>query len=285
MEDSIQTRVPKWPFFLGDAVMLGLAFFIYWQGSTPLPVGDIVAGGLCVALGALLGVTPFVLEHRIALKTMELASLDGAMEKIQNLETLSAHIGSATSHWQMAHENAEKTSEVAREITDRISTELKDLKEFLQTANDNEKSTLRLETDKLRRAEADWLQTVMRMLDHVFALHLAAERSRQPQLVGQIGGFQNACRESARKVGLVPFAAAPAEKFDPKRHQVAGGDQPVEGAPIIETIATGYTFQGRQIRHALVKLVSSTRETSAPADAPSVQSRLAVETAQTSSNP
>jgi len=284
MEAGKQPRVPKWPFFLGDAIMLGLAYFIYWQGTAPLPLAEIIAGGLCVILGALLAVTPFVMDYRALLKTIEISALGGAMEKIQNLETLSAHIGSATSHWQLAHEDAEKTSAAAREISNQMATELKDFKEFLLQANDSEKVTLRLEVEKLRRSETEWLQTLMRVLDHVYALHLAAERSGQPQLASQIGSFQNACRDTARKVGLLPFVAGPAEAFDPKRHQTAGGVTPAEGTPIAETLATGYTFQGRQVRLALVKLGGTARDplASVPGNAASAKTGSPLETATNS---
>ena len=272
MDEGRHTGVPKWPFLLGDAIMLGLAYFIYWQGATPLPLAELIGGGVCVLLGAGLAIVPFVLDYRALLKSLELSTLGTAMEKIQNLETLSAHIGSATSHWQLAHEDAEKTSAAAREISDRMATELKDFKEFIQKASDTEKATLRLEVEKLRRAEHDWLQTLVRLMDHVYALHLAAERSGQPQLAGQIGSFQNACRDAVRKVGLVPFLAGPAEKFDPKRHQTAGGNPPPEGTPILETLATGYTFQSRQIRPALVRVTGAAHsESPIPASASSAQ--------------
>jgi len=260
MEAGKQPRVPRWPFFLGDAIMLGLAYFIYWQGTTPLPLAEIIAGAVCVFLGALLAVAPFLMEYRAGLKAFELGTLGTATEKIQNLTTLSAHIGSATSHWQLAQQNAEKTAAAARQISEQMATELKEFKEFLAHATDSEKATLRLEVEKLRRNETDWLQTLTRVMDHVYALHVAAERSGQPQLVNQIGSFQNACRETARKVGLVPFVASPSEKFDPKRHQTAGGTQPPEGSPIAESLATGYTYQGRQLRPALVRLVTTARD-------------------------
>ena len=278
--------MPKWPFFLGDAIMLGLAGFIYWQGAAPLPLAEIIAGGVCVVLGALLAVAPFVMDYRALLKTIEISTLGTAMEKIQNLEALSAHIGSATSHWQLAHEDAEKTSAVARQISDQMAAELRDFKEFLQKTNDSEKATLRLEAEKLRRGETDWMQTLVRVMDHIFALHLAAERSGQPQLAGQIGSFQNACRETARKVGLVPFIAGPEDKFDPKRHQTAGGITPEAGVPIAETLATGYTFQGRQLRPALVKVAGAAHEpqASATTNSATAQSGLPLETAGSVAN-
>jgi len=43
--------------------------------------------------------------------------------------------------------------------------------------NDSEKTTLRLEVEKLRRGELEWLQALVHILDHVFALHTAAMHS------------------------------------------------------------------------------------------------------------
>ena len=263
MEAGNHPRIAKWPFFLGDVLMLGLAGFIFWQRPAPLPWPEILAGSFCVFLGAVLAATPFVLEHRGMLKALAVDTLGSAIEKIQNLETLSAHIGSATSHWQLAHEDAEKTSAAAREISQGMARELQDFKEFIAQTNDSERATLRLEVEKLRRAETDWLQTLVRIMDHIHALNHAAERSGQPQVASQINSFQNACRETARKVGLVPFVAAAGDKFDSKRHQVAGGTQPPEGAVILESLAPGYTFQGRALRPALVKLPAGSPESQA----------------------
>src|SRR5262249_25442517 len=125
----------------------------------------------------------------------------------------------------------------------------------MQKANDSEKATLRLEIDKLRRMESEWLQVLVRMLDHVYALNLAAVRSGQPKLMEQLGNFQIACRDAARRVGLTPFAPNPSERFDAERHEVLDGNgQPAADSTISETIATGYTFQGRLLRPALVRL-------------------------------
>jgi len=109
----------------------------------------------------------------------------------------------------------------------------------------------------MRRAESEWLQVLMRMLDHVYALHVGALRTSQPGLIDQVGNFQNACRDVARRVGLSPFIAGDAEPFDGQRHRLAEGEaQPAPGAIISETVAAGYTFQGRLLRPALVRLAN-----------------------------
>jgi molecular chaperone GrpE (heat shock protein) len=215
---------------------------------------DIAAAGICVALGASLGVLPFFLEYRALLKRIEVSALGTAAEKIQNLEILAAQISGATNHWQSAQDQADKTAALAREISERMAAEVRDFTAFMQKINEGEKGTLRLEIEKLRRAENDWLNVLVHMLDHVYALHSAAERAGQTNLIGQLGHFQNACRDAARRVGLVPFAASHHEPFDAQRHQWADGKSPPAGAVVAEMLATGYTFQGKPLRPALVRL-------------------------------
>ncbi len=162
---------------------------------------------------------------------------------------------------------------------------MKAFTEFMQRANDSERATLRLEVEKLRRAEADWLQVLVRMLDHVYALHQGALRSGQPNLIEQLGSFQNACRDAARRVGLTPFAPNEAEPFDAQRHQlVEDGAQPPPDAVVAETIAAGYTFQGRPLRPALVRLRESPAAVAAasPEVVNDTQSHLSLEAADSS---
>jgi molecular chaperone GrpE (heat shock protein) len=80
-------------------------------------------------------------------------------------------------------------------------------------------------------------------------------RSGDAKFATPITTFQNVCRDTARRLGLTPFAAEPNEPFDAERHQVAGSKEtPPAGAVVAETIGSGYTFQGRLLRPALVRL-------------------------------
>jgi molecular chaperone GrpE (heat shock protein) len=253
-------KVPKWPFFLADAVMLGLAYFVNWQGKLPLPLDQIVTLAICVALGALLGILPYLLEYRAVIKygalikLIETSTLCSATEKIQDLEGFVAQITSANDNLQTAQAQADKTASLARDITDRMAVEVRDFTAFMQKANDGEKATLRLEVEKLRRAENDWLHVVVHMLDHIFALNRAAAHSGQEKLIAQLGQFQSACRDAARRVGLVPLLAAAGDPFDPQRHQLVEGEPPTTAGVVAELIALGFTFQGKLIRPAVVRV-------------------------------
>ncbi len=259
-QDLKALKVPKWPFFLADALMLGLAYFVNWQGTLPLPLDQIITIAICVALGALLGILPYLLEYRAVIKygalikLIETSTLCSATEKIQDLEGFVAQITSAKDDLQTAQTQADKTANLARDITERMAGEVRDFTAFMQKANDGEKATLRLEVEKLRRAEADWLHVVVHMLDHVFALNRAAVQSGQEKLTLQLGQFQNACHDVARRVGLVPLLVAPGVPFDAQRHQLVEGKAPDAAGVVAEVVALGFTFQGKLIRPVVVRL-------------------------------
>jgi molecular chaperone GrpE (heat shock protein) len=251
----MEPQLSKWAFFLSDLLLVGVAGLFFWKSNLPLGIWE---GGLivlCVGGGAFLAVLPFVLEYRMASKMAEAEALGDVIGQIKNLENVAERITVATARWQSVQEVADRVAGTSKAIAERMSAEAKAFTEFMQRANDSEKATLRLEVDKLRRSEGDWVHVIVRMLDHVYALHLGAVRSGQPNLIAQMGQFQNACRDVARRIGLTPFAANPADPFDAERHQLVDGQKaPSEDARIAETIATGYTFQGRLLRPALVRL-------------------------------
>jgi len=279
--DRTAPKLRKWPFFLADAILLGMAYLIYYQSNTPMTAWQTFFCTACVSLGALLCVSPFLLEYRAATRLNEADRLSSALLQIENLEIIGRQITNATASWQTAHEHATRSVDAAREIADAMAGEARAFGEFLKKANDTEKNHLRLEVEKLRRAENEWLQILVRILDHVYALYQAGVRSGKDNLVEQLGHFQNTCRDVARRVGLVPFVAIPGELYNSKVHQVDGSNvTPAVEARVAETVATGYSFQGQVVRPALVTLQPTgpaTAESSENAAAPSFEEAIAPE--------
>ena len=270
MSDQSPPALPKWPFYLGDLLLLLAAGLIYWQGDHAPWQGHLrflpwEAWALmtCVALGAALGVWPHLLAHRAAARFAEAQHLDHAVLQVQNIESVARQISSATANWQAVQDDATKAVQAAREIAESMATEARSFQDFLAKANETEKNHLRLEVEKLRRAEAEWLQVLTRVLDHTYAIHLAAVRSGQPRLIEQLDHFQRACREAARRVGLVPFVAPPGEPYDPKTHQLSDANGPLPPEPVVaDTLATGIRFQGQVARLPLVTLKGAREERS-----------------------
>jgi molecular chaperone GrpE (heat shock protein) len=268
MNEVSDWKIPKWPFVAFGFALLLVAAALAMRPAHAITEPEIILATASVALGAILGCLPFILEYRAVKKLIEVNAVSTVAEQLGELKKYSAQISAATDQWARVQEitkgDAEKTAAAARQIADHMAAEVREFREFQAKMNDSERAALRLEVEKFRRGEAEWLQVVTRILDNIFALHNAAVRTGQPELAEQIGQFQNACRDAARRVGVTPFAAATGEKFDAQRHRAHGVENPPAEAGIAETLAPGITFQGRLIRPALVRLQSAPPPVEAP---------------------
>ena len=255
----------KWPYYVADVVLAVLAIWIVNHYPHPLPLWPATLMVGCVVAAAVIGVWPHRMEYQTAVQFAEADGLADAVKEIRNVQTVAEQIRLATGQWQGVQEHSAKTVAAAKEVSERIAVEAQAFAEFMQKANDSEKATLRLEVEKLRRGEGQWLQVLVLLLDHVFALHQAGARSGQPNLEAQLSRFQEACRDVVRRVGLTPFEAGPDEPFDAEKHQVPEGQpQPGPEAQIAQTLAAGYTFQGQLVRRTLVALRQAQAEETSP---------------------
>ena len=224
------------------------------------PVRIIAYATSFVVIGAWCFIQPFLREYEAVVRFAESDSLTSTVKQIHNVEQVAQEITSALNYLQTAQLESQKAVGAAKEIGERMAVEANNFAQFMKSANDTEKNHLRLEVEKLRRSEGDWLQVVVRMLDHTFALQHAALRSGQRGLIEQLSQFQFALRDAGRRVGLVAYGAEPGEAFDAQKHHPADGKVPEGAATVGETTAPGYTFQGRLVRPAMVILATAQAE-------------------------
>ena len=76
MSDPIAPKLLKWPFYLGDGLLLGAAYLIWHQTQLTMGHWELCLAVLCITAGALLGIAPALLEYRAGLKLAE-AGADG----------------------------------------------------------------------------------------------------------------------------------------------------------------------------------------------------------------
>jgi molecular chaperone GrpE (heat shock protein) len=253
MTDS-KSSLPLWPFLAADAFFVGLAVLLLRQGHKPLLWWEALLLIICVAAAAWCGLLPFLRRNQDEQSLAQARLLTDALNQIKNIDQVASQIVGATNQWREFQEQTVEISASTKSLAASITAEAKAFSEFLQRATDGEKARLRLEVEKLCRAETEWLHVVIHILDHVSALSLAARRSGQPGLIEQIGQFHHSCRETARRIGLAPMAGREGEPFDPKLHQLRDQTAPEKNAVVGETLAPGYTFQGQLVRRALVAL-------------------------------
>ena len=259
MSQTPAPRLNKLPFLLGDLLLLASAAWVALYG-TALGPWQYAAVVTAVALGAWLAVWPFVLEFRAAITLAESSALSSVTDKIHGLDEVATSITNATAEWLRLQQSGNQTVTVGEQLAERMTTEVRNFGETLGRMNETEKSHLRLEVEKLRRAEGDWLGITVRMLDHVHALHQAGARSGQRNVIEQLTHFQNACRDTARRIGLSPLLPEAGIPFDPNAHKLLEGAKPTEAAVIGDLLAPGYTFQGQLIRLPVVALLQAQAE-------------------------
>lgn len=248
-------KINKLPFLVTDLVFLGAAFAIITKSPHPIGGTQIFAAIICVALGAWAGMTPFLRDHDVQVRLAESDYLKDTVSEIKQLKTVANYVQTATAQWQSLQENSGKATGAMKEMADRLSSDAKNFAESVKKANDGEKQTLRLEVEKMKRAEGEGLKIMVALLDHVYALYSAGVRSGQPTVVQQLTGFQAACRDVVRRVGLVPIEARVGDLFDPNVHQAHDNTEaPQPGAAITGALATGYSYQGQILRPPLVTL-------------------------------
>jgi len=251
MTQCVAPRLAKWPFFVADVLLLAAAAWIVYHG--PLSGWPLLGVVACVATGAWICVVPFLKQYEADLRFAEAEKLATTIEQMSNLRSFTNQISFATAQWQNIQENSAKTVSAAKQIADGIAADAKAFSEFMLKANDAEKAHLRLQIEKLRRGEGDWVQLLVHLLDHVYALQQAAIRSGQQKVVGQLTQFQTACRELVRRVGLVPVEIETGAAYDPNTHSLPDGHpKPPPDARVAQVLATGYMFQGQPVRNALV---------------------------------
>ncbi|MBI1178174.1 nucleotide exchange factor GrpE [bacterium] len=255
MSQKPAPRINKIPFLVTDLVCLGAALGIIYWSRTPVGGTQTLAIVACVAVGAWVCVIPFLRDHDADLRFAEADRLADTVNQIGQMKTIASQIQGATAQWQTFQENAEKATTSMREMAGQLTTDAQNFAEAMKQSNDAEKAALRLEVEKRQRGEGEWLKILVGMLDHVHALYQAGVRSGQQNVIQQLTGFQAACRDLGRRVGLVAIEANPGEAFNPGTHRIPGEDQAVaDGMTIAGTLATGFSFQGQLIRPVLVSL-------------------------------
>ena len=263
-------QVNKVPFVIGDLVLVGVAGWIL-VGSEYQPVGwNLALMIACVGLGVVISVLPFLAEFRAECRRFDANAFHSTLEQIQQLEAVGELVQEATGQWRDVQEHCEAAVQSASEVAAKSQAETDRLIEITQKADTRERDHLRLEVEKQRRGEREWLEVLVGVMDHVFALHRAAVRSGQEKLIKQIDGFRAACLDICRRVGLSQYIVEPGEAFDPKIHKLLKGGEAPAGGVIAETLAPGFSYQGQPIRHPMVALV--TGQQAMPEEAPTQES-------------
>lgn len=257
MSEQEVPRAAKWPFLLGDLSLIAAAGGVAWLAhSGRIPWSLSVAGVLtsAVAVGAWILVTPFLRDQEAELRLKEHEGLADTLHQIQQLERVAASIAAGASNLAAGQQSLQRAEAAAAALVQQLGTERKSFTEALQRTQDQEKQTLKLELDKLRRGEEENLRVVCHLLDHNYAVYQASQRSSQPGVAQQLAQYRAACLDAVRRLGVVAHEATTGEAFNPDFHQTLDGSAPPPESRIAGTLACGYTIRGSAVRPIIVSV-------------------------------
>ena len=153
-------KLPKLPFLLGDAALLGAAWYIATRDPGPLSLHAVAAVTACVVLAAILGAVPFLTDY--ARKQDE--ALD---ERQRGLEALSRTINTAAEQISIAangineltdltHKNLKQAEQLPHKLQDKIA----EFNAQLNNASQDDREELEKELGELRISETERLQAI-----------------------------------------------------------------------------------------------------------------------------
>jgi hypothetical protein len=219
-------KLAKWPFLLGDALLLGTAWLIADQSRNPFTGQPLVWIVVCVVAAAILGAVPFLADY--ARKQDE--ALD---ERQRGLDAISRTVASSAEQISIAANGLHELTELAQrnlkaagQLGPGLEEKVAALKAELAATRDDERAALRKEIAALRAAETHRVETAAQQLAKTAAEILRAESALQKEIAaarelcaatGDLAVTLNGVTEALHAARTAALAApAPASSATPE---------------------------------------------------------------------
>jgi hypothetical protein len=222
-------KLPKWPFLLGDAALLGLAWFVAGQSRNAIAGLPLIVIVACVALGAILAAVPFLADYA--------RRQDEALDERQRaLEALSRTVAASAEQISIAAnglheitELAQRNLKAAEQLPAKLQEKIAGLKNQLDAARDDEREELKRELARLRASEGERLHANLEKIARTTADWIRLEGSIRQHLAAATETLALAAKASARPEPVEESRPEPAEAARLEPAEQAGAD-PVERA-------------------------------------------------------
>ena len=162
-------RLSKTVFLLIDAGLLLTAFIIVYLAKEPYAPLPFVSAVLCVALAAIIGLIPFLIDY--AADSAEYVQQERVRhaEQAQRLNAAGESLARAAAQIKAVEEAVHKTAHAAEHLPYRMQEKLAEFNQQLATAEDEEKERLTEEVATLRQSESERLAALAGKISQTLA--------------------------------------------------------------------------------------------------------------------
>ena len=259
-----------WPFLIGDAALLATACLISSQTHAPLTGLPLIAIAGCVALGAVLAVIPFLINHTRS-QELALAERQREIAALAQITTTSAEqISIAASSLHSIAENATRSLKLGEQLPHKIQEKINDFKTQLNEVAVTENEALAQEINTLRASETERLETALggvRKTAADLTTIEAVSRKHLSELNESLARFVTSAEKAASEATkTIETARATAEKslvaalasLDHKiaalaeqtTHRTLAPAPEVEIEPVIPALAEAITAEPQVVAHS-----------------------------------
>jgi hypothetical protein len=262
-------QLPRWIFFLTDAVLLLTAWFIANRSAGPLSPTAVFSITACVIVGAIIGTIPLVLYYERE-KNESLDDRQRALEALASTVATSAEqISIAAQGLHEIAELAQKNLRQAEQLPSKLQDKITEFETLLTNAQADERDELKKELALLRASESDRLEAIADKVDHAAVelakLEAAAQKhlaTAQATLASALTAATSAAlaeieSKFAARAAVAAPAAPPVVKAAPKATETGMHIEPI--VPPTASPFAGNIIEGGS---------QDTAESSAPAATP-----------------
>jgi hypothetical protein len=204
-------KLPKWPFLVGDAALLGAAGLIASESPQPLSVEAVLSIVACVVAAGIAGAIPFLADYARR-QDEALDNRQRALEALaRDATTAAEQISIAAAGLRDTADSAEKSLGQIRQLPGTLQAQLGDF---------------RAESARLREEERLKMGTELAALRSSLSAQLEAAAARIALAAEE---WIRASAEAQKKAARVPrMAAAPVPKEEPAPEAPPPSPQPAE---------------------------------------------------------
>jgi len=163
-------RLDPVPFIVADVILVTFAAFIGWQAPAPLGVAPLAAISGLVALGAIAGLYPFVMNHARRQDEALRERTEQIEAMTRTLTGAAEQVGIAVSNLPAIAESSARQLKIAEQLPAAIQAQLAELQRQLSATQTEENAALRHELDTLRQAQTEKLANALTDLARLEAL-------------------------------------------------------------------------------------------------------------------
>ncbi|RME68900.1 MAG: hypothetical protein D6781_09845 [Verrucomicrobia bacterium] len=135
---TLPKPIPRWPFYLGDAAFLILAFATITLAGSPPSLGHIAVATLCTIIGIALLLIPFLLEYDARARFAEAQARDHAEAQLRRLAQIGDQLTNVLSRSQSTEEQIGQALGNLDEIIEKLGNLTDDLGQFISRLSTSE---------------------------------------------------------------------------------------------------------------------------------------------------